>query len=185
MEDPMSNQDFRSDLSKPTRLDRGAENVGTAAGDALSKASEMVQDAAAKAKQAASDTAATVTSQIKELLDHQVGSGAEVMGQFASSARRAAEDLDQGAPQIAGLVRALAERTEGYANDLRNQSVDQLVRAASDFTRRQPALVFGLAALAGFFACRAFKAAPSSVASPSIQPSYDPHRPGASEFHGV
>jgi hypothetical protein len=50
------------------------------------------------------------------------------------------------------------------ADGLRDQSVDELVRAASDYTRRQPAVVFGLAALAGFFALRTFKSATSNQA---------------------
>jgi hypothetical protein len=70
----------------------------------------------------------------------------------------------------------------GYAEDLRDQSVDQLVRTASAFTRRQPAMVFGLAALAGFLALRTLKSTPSSVASPPIQPTH-PSRAGGS--HGV
>ncbi len=181
----MTNQDFRSDLSKPSTRDGSAESVSKAAGDAFSRASDMIQGAAEKAKQAASGTAATVTSQVKELLDRQVGSGADIMGQVANSARVAAEDLDREAPQIAGFVRALADRTESYANNLRDQSADQLMRAAADFTRRQPALVFGMAALAGFFAFRVLKATPSSVASPPIQPTDEPHMPQASEFHGI
>jgi len=107
---------------------------------------------------------------VKDLLNRQVGSGAEMLGGVARSARRAAEDLERDAPQIAGLVRTLASRVDGYAQGLQDQSVDQLWRSASDYTRRQPALVFGLAAIAGFFALRTLKSTPS-VSAPSIQPS--------------
>jgi hypothetical protein len=69
----------------------------------------------------------------------------------------------------ADLVRSFATRVDGYAEGLQDQTVDQLARAASDYTRRQPALVFGLAALAGFFAFRTMKSA-QSVTSPPIQP---------------
>jgi hypothetical protein len=51
----------------------------------------------------------------------------------------------------------VGDRIESYADDMRDQSVDELFRSASNFTRRQPALVFGLAALAGFFALRTIK----------------------------
>jgi hypothetical protein len=51
---------------------------------------------------------------------------------------------------------------DGLANDLHDQSVDELVRSASDFTRRQPALVFGLAAVAGFVALRTVYSASSA-----------------------
>jgi hypothetical protein len=152
--------------------------------DAVSRASAVAGEAVDKARQAASETASTVTQQVKELLDRQVGSGADMVGHIASSAKLAAADLDREAPQLAGLLRAFADRVDGYAGDLRGQSVDQLARAASDFTRRQPALVFGLAALAGFLAFRTLKSAPA-VPSPSIQPTYNGDHRRASEFHGT
>jgi hypothetical protein len=54
---------------------------------------------------------------------------------------------------------------------MQDQTVDHLVRAASDFTRKQPALVFGVAALAGFFMYRTMKGV-QSTASPPIQPTH-------------
>lgn len=140
-----------------------------AARKAFDQASGMARDAGAKAKQAASETAATVTSQVKELLDQQIGNGAAIAGQFASSIRTAANDLDQQSPLLAGFVRNFAGRVEHYAEDLQDQTVDQLTRTAADFTRRQPALVFGLAALAGFVMFRTFKNT-GPIDSPSIQP---------------
>jgi hypothetical protein len=57
------------------------------------------------------------------------------------------------------LVRGVADRLDDYADGLRDKSIDQLMKTASDFTRRQPAVVFGVAALVGFFALRTFKSA--------------------------
>jgi ElaB/YqjD/DUF883 family membrane-anchored ribosome-binding protein len=94
---------------------------------------------------------------VKTLLADQVGSGADVMAHFATATRKAADELDTGSPQAARFVRGVADRLEDYAGTLRNQSVDDLARAASDYTRRQPALVFGMAALAGFLVVRTFK----------------------------
>jgi hypothetical protein len=88
---------------------------------------------------------------------------------LASSAKLAADDLNQRSPVMAGVVRTVANKIESYADDLHDQSVAQLTSAASDFTRRQPALVFGLAALAGFFVLRTIRNS-QSMASPSIQP---------------
>jgi ElaB/YqjD/DUF883 family membrane-anchored ribosome-binding protein len=183
-EEPMSNQDFgqQPSIQGSNRSGR-AKTIGQAASDTFSTASGLAQDAAGRAKQAASDTASTVAHQAKELLDRQVGSGAQLVGHLASSARKAAEELDQNAPQIAGLVHAVADRIENYAGELKDQSVDQLFRAASDLARRQPALVFGIAALGGFLAFRTLKSTPS-VASPSIQPMHEPHRTGGSGYHG-
>jgi hypothetical protein len=64
------------------------------------------------------------------------------------------------------------------------------LRAASNVTRRQPALVFGLAALAGFFVFRTLKAAPSGASTSSHQSTSGGHAAtgryeGARQFHGV
>jgi ElaB/YqjD/DUF883 family membrane-anchored ribosome-binding protein len=146
--------------------------------DTLSQVSDAAQSATRTAKMAASEAASTITDQVKGLLDSQLASGVEMVGQLGSSAQRAADDLDQNAPQLAGLVRGLADRIEGYADDMRYQSVDELFRSASNFTRRQPALVFGLAALAGFFAFRTIKSTPLP-----IQPVGSSSVPSG-EYHG-
>ena len=133
------------------------------------------------AKEAASEVASTIGGHVKDLLDTQLGSGADIIGQLGSSAKRAAEDLAQNAPQLAGLVRGVADRIEGYADDLRDQTVDDVLRSASNFTRRQPALVFGLAALAGFFALRTLKSS-----APRPQPYRDrAARSFTDEHHGA
>jgi hypothetical protein len=179
----MSNQE----PAMESRGDGGgmAKNLGKAAteamSDAMSKASGVAQQAAETAKRAASDTTEKVSHQVKDLLDRQVGSGAEMVGHFASSVKLAAEDLDKNAPYLAGFVHLFADRIESYSEDLRDQTVDQLIRSGAEFTRRQPALVFGLAALAGFFAFRTLKSAPPSTPSPSIQPNSQ-HTAG--QFHG-
>jgi ElaB/YqjD/DUF883 family membrane-anchored ribosome-binding protein len=149
-----------------------ARRTANAAGDALSNASTKAGEAADKVQQAISDTTETVTEQVKQVLDRQVGNGADIVGQVASAVKRAAQELDRDAPQLASVVRATAQQIDSCASSLRDQSVDQLMHDAADFTRRQPAMVFGLAALAGFFALRTLKSTPSSVWSPPIQPSH-------------
>ena len=178
----MSDKEFDGASARSTRGGEGAtEWTKRTAQEAYASASTLAGEAAEKVKEAASDTAATLTGEVKQLLDRQVGGSADMVGFVARSAKRAAEDLEHDAPQMASLVRSLAGRMDGYADGLRDQSVDQLIRKASDFTRRQPALVFGLAALAGFFALRTVKSSPS-ISAPSIQPSHPAGR--GSEFHG-
>ena len=135
--------------------------------------SSMITEASAKARQLASDGADTVTQQAKRLLDGQMGAGADLIASLAGATRRASEELKEGSPQIAKLVQSVADRADSYSNQLREQSFEDVTRAASQITRRQPALVFGLAALAGFFALRVVKAGQSGshpLSSPSIQP---------------
>src|SRR5580704_7136027 len=85
--------------------------------DSLSQVSGAAQNAASTAKKAASEAASTITDQVKELLDSQLANGVEMVGYLGNSAKRAADDLDQNAPQLAGLVRGVADRIEGYAYD--------------------------------------------------------------------
>jgi hypothetical protein len=171
----MNSQDLGRDTSTPN-ADGNMPKTGAAANDAFSRASDTVRDTAEKAKQAASSTASTVTEQVKELLDRQIGHGANMAGQFASSARLAADDLDQQSPMMAGLVRTMANKIDDYADDLQDQTVEQLTRTTSDFTRRQPALVFGLAAVAGFFVFRIVRSG-QTMPSPPIQPTRGSEEP--------
>ena len=177
----MNKQETGRGSAAGVRTAGGMADLKQSAGEALSGASDVAEQAVEKAKQVAAESASTVTHQVKDLLDRQVGSGADLVGHLASSAKRAADDLDQNAPQVAGLVRNFANRMDSYSDQLRGQSADQLMRSASEFTRRQPALVFGLTALAGFLAFRGLKNTPS-IQSPSIQPTREAQ--GAGEFHG-
>jgi ElaB/YqjD/DUF883 family membrane-anchored ribosome-binding protein len=175
MEEAMSNQDQQrgSPMSSQgaTSSQSGGmrDKIGDAASQAFSQASDVARDAGAKARQAAADTASNVTDQVKQALDRQIGTGVNMAGQFASSVRLAADDLAPQSPMLAGAVRGFADRVEDYADGLKDRTVEELVRAASDFTRRQPALVFGLAAVAGFLAFRTVKSAPV-ISAPPIQP---------------
>src|SRR5512144_504278 len=148
-----------NDRQRSDAQNRGAQ-ARTPGSDTLSQVSDAAQSATSTARKAASEAVSTITDQVKELLDSQLASGVEMVGHLGSSAKRAAADLDRNAPQLAGLVRGVGDRIESYADDMRDQSVDELFRSASNFTRRQPALVFGLAALAGFFAFRTIKSTP-------------------------
>jgi hypothetical protein len=96
--------------------------------------------------------------------DRQISTGADLASNMAESIKRAADSLNPKAPQIASFVRTAADRLDSFSDDIRDQSVDDLLRTASDFTRRQPAFVFGLASLTGFFLFRALKAKPSDPA---------------------
>ncbi|HEY7245297.1 MAG TPA: hypothetical protein VH678_15610 [Xanthobacteraceae bacterium] len=172
----MTNQDFRREPVEGVRAREGMSEWTKAATGDRSGASSFVEDAAEKVKQAASSTAASLTGDLKELLNRQVGSGADKLACVARSARVAAHDLERDSPAVAELARTLAARVDAYGQRLRGRSVDEIWRDAADFTRRQPALVLGLSALAGFFAMRLLKSNPP-ISAPSIQPSHS-YQPG-------
>jgi hypothetical protein len=124
----------------------------------------------------------TISSQVQGLLDQQVVRGAKVVSNVANSARRAADEFETDTPQLAGLVRGMADRLQDYSRNLENQSVTDIYQTASDFTRRQPAVVFGLAALAGFFALRTFKSSSSDAGN--ARGTQRTNKMMGEEFHG-
>jgi len=173
----MTNQNFEG--AGPATSGQHAQRnqaMRDTAREAFAEASDTTKDAGAKAKSAAADAASTMSDHVMGLVNDQLGVGAKSANRFAGSMRIAADDLQRESPILAGLVRGLAHNVDGYADRLEGQTIEQLVKSASDLTRRQPALMFGLAALAGFFAFRTFKSAGAgTVASPSIQPTH--HHP--------
>ena len=166
----MSNQNFGREATATRGPDSKAKQIKDAASEAIARASSVARDAGTKAKEAASETATTMTDQVKGLIDKQIGSGATMAGHFANSIKLAANDLGKQSPALAGFVHQFADKVEVYAEDMQDRTVEQLVRTASDYTRRQPALVFGLAAVAGFFLFRTFRNASDPTSAPSIQP---------------
>src|SRR5204862_8293674 len=119
--------------------------------EAVTKLTGAAQLVASEAKEQASSLAADAKQKTKGYFNQQVSGGAELAGHVAKSVRYAGENLSANAPQLAEFVRSAADKIETFSEDMRGQSVDDLLRTASDFTRRPPASVFGLASLTGFF----------------------------------
>ena len=141
-----------------------------AASDAFTGASDTARDSGANVRESVSETASAVTDHFKDMLDKQIGNHISAVGLLAGSAKRAAGEIEQKSPLAAGFVRSLSDKLGEFADTYEDETVEQLIRSASDFTRRQPALVFGLAAFAGFLMFRTMKNAPVTTHSPSIQP---------------
>ncbi len=128
---------------------------------AAATASGLASETAGTVYQAASQSASSVSRQVAGMLDNKMAAGADVIFQVAHSTSLAADDLEATAPQVAGVVRSMAHRIDNYAEVMKDQSVDQVLASASDFARRQPAMVFGLGALAGFLLFRTLRSAPA------------------------
>ena len=165
----MSNTDF-----DPRRGPRGGQPRGKAGLDEKGFSPARLETAPGRDAKSSSHAAPSWGDQLKTLVSDQVGSGADVVAQFATATRKAADELDSGAPRAAHFVNGLAQRLDSYAEVLRDRSIDELVSSASDYTRRNPALVFGVAALAGFVVMRTFK-----NASTGQQRGMDQGHPGA------
>jgi hypothetical protein len=134
-----------------------AKDVRAKLGDAVSRIADAAQQASGDAKDAAMALASDANKKATGLLNQQFSAGADFAGHIAASVNAAADSLDEKAPQLASFVRGAAETVEEFSKDIRGQTVQQLVKTASDYTRKQPALVFGLASLAGFALFRVLK----------------------------
>jgi hypothetical protein len=168
----MASQDFGA--SPPAgRESSGREKTQTSKGasnEAFANVADAARDASTKVKETVSETASAATDHLKDLVDKQIGNHISAVGVLAGSIKRAADEIEEKSPFAAGLVRSISDSVEEFAQTYEDETIEQLVRSASDFTRRQPALVFALAAFAGFLALRTIKSAPGPTQSPSIQP---------------
>jgi hypothetical protein len=168
----------------PSSASSVAKDMRAKAGEGASKVADVVQEAGSQAKDAAASLASGASQKAKGFLNMQVASGSDLAGHVARSVRSAADSLNPDAPQLASLARGAAERVEQFSRDIRGQTVEDLVRTASEFTRRQPALVFGLASLAGFLAFRVLKSSPPDRGRLDDR-SHEPFGGRAGQFHGT
>ena len=148
------------------------------AGQAAEKADDLGQRTTDGVKEAVFEAASSVKGEARRVLDQQIDTGAAYLGHAASSLRTAAGDLSKNAPPFAGLADMVANKLDNYANAAKGKTAEEVWYTAVDFTRRQPALVFGLASLAGFLAYRTFK---NTQPSSRTMETYSPAR----EFHGA
>ena len=151
------------------------KELGALAGEAVSLIAEVAQEAGFQAKEAATSLAVEAGENAKQLMNKQVGNGADFIGHVAASVKVAARSLDDHAPQLAKWAEGMATRADEFSASIRYQTVDELYANASDYARRKPALVFGLAATCGFLLFRLFKASPDAV---------QPQRQGGELFGG-
>jgi ElaB/YqjD/DUF883 family membrane-anchored ribosome-binding protein len=180
----MTSPNTRPELSAGSSISQGA--LRTKAEDAMSTIGDVAKQAADEAKRSAATLASEANDKVKSILGQQVWAGADLVGHFAASAKVAADDLDRNAPQLAGLVRDASQRIEHFSQEIRGQSVDQLVRRTSDFARERPAVMFGAAAACGFFLFRLFKAGSGGTSRSSGSRSGEHDRrdgPGGSGYH--
>ena len=127
------------------------------ANEAVRKVGETAQQAQGQAKGTIETLSSQATGTAKHLLNSQVNAGADFAGSLAHSIHCAADDLDQSAPQLGELAREAARRVDAFAGRVREKNVEELFEDASEFARRQPAVVFGAAAVLGFALFRMLK----------------------------
>jgi hypothetical protein len=120
------------------------------ANETARKAGETAQQAQSQAREALSNLSSHAAGTVKELLNNQVNTGADFVSDLAHSIHCAADDLNHTAPQLGEFAHEAARQVDAFANRMREKPADELFADASDFARRQPAVVFGAAAVLGF-----------------------------------
>jgi hypothetical protein len=91
-------------------------------------------------------------------IDEQKSRASDTLGSLAGAVRGMSQPLrDGGQPQIAGYVNKAADGIERWAANLRQQDLEDAMRAVEQFARRQPAMFLGLAFGAGLVAARFLK----------------------------
>jgi ElaB/YqjD/DUF883 family membrane-anchored ribosome-binding protein len=173
-------------VNRADRSSGDGRDIRSQAGDAVSKLADVAQAAGQQAMTTATSLASEANEKAKGVMNQQVATGADWVGHVAKATKAAADNLELNAPQLSGLVRDAARKVEQFSKNLKEQSVEELYQSASDFTRRQPAVVFGSAALFGFFISRLLKNPPrraSEVAIAGRERSNEVYRSGSS--HGA
>jgi uncharacterized protein YjbJ (UPF0337 family) len=167
----MADQEFGAKIPRTGEAREGQKpQTSMAGGDRSATVTGTARDASGKLKETVSETANAATDRFKDLLDKQMGNHISAAGILAGAMKQASGEIEEKSPLAAGLVRRLSDSVEQFAETYEDETVEQLVRSVTDLTRRQPALVFGLAAVAGFLVFRTVKTASATTQSPSIQP---------------
>ena len=113
---------------------------------------------------AAKDVASQGTDKLKEAVNDRKSSGAEYVGSLADTMRRAAREFEGDLPIAATYIRKAASQKEGVSDNIRSGNLNDVLRKARSFARRQPTAFLGVAVLAGFGMVRFLK---SSSEEPS------------------
>jgi hypothetical protein len=127
--------------------DRRAADTGTNTGSGDTTSSGITQ---------------TLKDKTYQQLDGQKVRASDTLGNLAGAVRGMTQPLrDGGQEQIADAVNKAADGIERWASQLRQQDLDDAVRAVQQFARRQPAMFLGIAFGAGLIAARFLKSSNS------------------------
>jgi hypothetical protein len=130
--------------------------------DVAGSSAEALKGHASDLVDAAKDVASQTTDKFKQTVDNQKIAGAEYVGGLASTMRRAAREFDGDLPIAGTYIRKAASQVEGMSESIKTGNLDDLVRSAQAFARRQPTAFLGMAVLAGFGVVRFLKSSADS-----------------------
>jgi hypothetical protein len=143
--------------SAGAKFDEAAASAQSLADQALSAGQDLKEKAKDLAGNSADTLKAQATEKLKDAVNDRKSSGAEYVGTLADTMRRAAREFDTDLPIAGTYIRKAAEQVDGVSEGIRNGNLNDLVRSAQSFARRQPTAFLGLAVLAGFGVVRFLK----------------------------
>lgn len=155
--------------AKDQALSAGREFMDKAE-EMASSSAETMKNQASDFVDAAKDAASQATDKLKQAVDGQKNAGAEYVGSLADTMRRAAREFDKDLPIAGTYIRKAASQVEVVSDSIRNGDLNDLVRNAQSFARRQPTAFLGMAVLAGFGVIRFLKS--SAETSNDSQPDW-------------
>src|SRR6478736_6303029 len=135
--------------------------------DIAETSTDAIKGQASDLIDAAKDVASQATDKLKDAVNDRKSSGAEYVGNLANTMRRAAREFDTDLPLAGTYIRKAASQIEGVSDHIRNGNLNDVVRNAQNFARRQPTAFLGLAVLAGFGAVRFLKSSSGDEGSGS------------------
>jgi hypothetical protein len=136
------------------------EQASTVTESVTGTAAQEVDEIKIAAKEVLADAADRVGSAVRQ----QKTAGADYIETVARAMGRAAGEFEPDVPQAAKYIRRAGSQLGDLASAVRERDARELVAEVEGFARRQPALFFGGAVLAGFAAIRFLKSAPPKVA---------------------
>jgi hypothetical protein len=145
-------------------VDQTKQKAGRVADQVQEKAAPVVEKAQEKAGQVADAAKQQATSRLEGQKERAVGG----LGTAAHAIRQVGQQLrEQEQPAVAQYADKAAEQVERFSGYLRQKDVDQLIREAEGFARRQPTVFLGGAFALGLLAARFLKSSGRRAAGAS------------------
>ena len=139
----MATQTGATSRTQPTAADGGTNRIQEAASGLIDQAGSTAEVQASRTMTQAGDT----------------------LHQIAQAIRDAGKGMRSEQPQVAGFADTAADQVDRSAQYLRNHDATQVLNAATDFARRQPAVVVGGGLLLGLAVGRFLRTASETTGS--------------------
>src|SRR5262245_18252138 len=173
---------------QPSISDDPAEAARAFASEARDAASSLSADLQETAKAAtragkahASAFGSDVGHEMSQVAEEQKVRGVEAMQGFARAINSAASELDRQSPTVARYVRDAAKPVDGFSNNIRGRNVTELMQAATDLAKSQPAVFFAGAMAAGFALSRFLKSSAPDGGNQHQPAAANRYEPGPSQ----